>query len=247
MAEKKQSFLFLSGFILVFLISLVVISGCGPKPTWTPYAPTTILAPKTYTPSPTTTEVVKPHNSVLTLPDGSQILLKPEADVNIVLLPGLPDETSDITLQLNSGEIMVVPNPDIDNWITVLSSRGYVARIKGCAMVVNFDLAADAYTMKCIGGDCEVGPDLEHKFAASNNQTWLFQGGGYLEPTDIDFLQLVQEFGDVIPACVADASRNMTPTYVPSPLTPEATEDLAATATAACSDFHKKFPGTPCP
>jgi hypothetical protein len=230
----------------VILVFAMVVSACTAKSTWTP-PPTTppLPVPLADTPVPPSIPVTGPQNSVFTLSDGSKIILKPDADVKVMTLPGIPAASTEVMLQINHGEIMVIPNPDSKNWFTVLSSKLNVARIQGCAMVVNFDEMSGDYGMKCIGGKCEAGVKMDTVFQVPTNMELLFQGGIYQDPTDVDFAKLTEEYGDVIPACVAEAE--IQPIPVTGGETPTVAPDFGATATSVCSDFHKKFPATPCP
>lgn len=226
---------------------MMLVSACKPAATWTPLATITPLPTTTDTPvPPTVTLIPEVHNSIFTLQDGSKVILKPDARVKILTQPGNPAGSLEVTLQIDHGEVMVIPNPDSGNWFTVLSSKLYVARSQGCAMVVNFDEMADAFEMKCIGGTCEAGSDLDHITQVPGNKAWLFQRGNYLKLNDIDYVQLAKDYSDFIPVCVADAQQEP-PIPVTGGETPSPEVDFAATATAACSAFHSKFPATPCP
>lgn len=233
-------------FLSLILIFSMGISGCKPAPTWTPLATITPLPTSTFTmvpPSMTPTpEVI---NSAITLPDGSMIIVKPQTDVKVLSQPGVPAGATEVQLQINRGEIMVIPNPDSGNWLTVISSKYYVARSQGCAMVVKFDDLADAFEMKCIGGTCEAGSDIDHLSPVPTNMVWAFQRGNYLKLADIDFSQISEEFADHLPICLAAAMNEGIPVTGGETPTPEV--DLGATATAACADFHSRFPATPCP
>jgi hypothetical protein len=238
-----RSAMIILAMILVFVL---MVSACKPAPAWTP-PPTVppLPVPLADTPVPPSIPVTGPQNSVMTLSDGSKIILKPDTDVKIMTLPGIPAGSTEVMLQINHGEIMVVPNPDNKNWFTVLSSKLNVARIQGCAMVVNFDEMSGDYGMKCIGGNCEAGVKIDNVFQVPANMELLFQGGIYQDPASLDFAKLTEEYGDALPVCAADAQIQSIP--VTGGETPTVAPDFGATATSACSDFHRKFPATPCP
>lgn len=230
----------------VILLSLFTLTGCG-KPTWTPPPTSTPMPTATDTPTPVPTTVVISENSTVNLPDGSIVILEPGAEVEISELPGLPQESSAVKLLINDGEILIAPAKSNTEWMTVVSSKGYLARVKGCAMIINFNAVKDSFEVQCIGGECEIGKDADHLISAANNKTWLYQGGIYFEPVGVDFSKIYGIYGKIIPACVKAAELMPVTGSTPESLTPSATADTAATGTAACESFNKLFPATPCP
>jgi len=201
----------------------------------------------TDTPTPAPTTAVIAENSVITLPDGSVIVLKPGAEVEVSELPGLPEDAVEVEIIIKKGEILVSPVQSKPGWLNVVSTKGYVARINGCAMIVSFSEVKDSFELKCIGGECEIGKDKEHLLAAASNKNWLYQGGIFFEPTSIDFSKIYTTYGKIIPACVKAAELMPVTGSTPLVLTPSTTSDTAATATAACAEFNMLFPATPCP
>lgn len=229
---------------IVFL--LISLTGCG-KPTWTPPPTSTSMPTATDTPTPAPTTVVITENSVVTLPDGSIVVLKPGAEVEISELPGLTEDAVEVKILILKGEILVAPAQSNPDWLSVISTKGYVARIKGCAMIVSFSEVKDSFELQCIGGECEIGKDEDHLISAATNKTWLYQGGIYFEPTSIDFSKIYKLYGKIIPACVKAAELMPVTGSTPLVVTPSTTADTAATATAACAEFNMLFPATPCP
>lgn len=239
-------------FCILIILILTLLTGCSGKPTWTP-PPTSTRAPTaTETPTLAATEAVLSENSVVTLPEGSIIIIKPGADVDIAKLPltGLPEtqKSDGVSILISKGEILVIPNPDSIDWLSVISTTGYVARVKGCGMIVNFNEVKDSFELQCIGAECEIGKDIDHMLSAANNKDWLYQGGIYFEPVDINFENIYTTYGRIIPDCVRTAEKNLVaPTNPAQSRTPSVTPDIAATGTAACVTFHNLFPATPCP
>ncbi len=235
--------------VWVVIVFFILLTGCGNKATWTPPPTGTPQPTATDTPTPSPTTVILAENSVVKLPDGSLVILKSGADVKISELPDLPEESTAVNILINKGEILVVPVSTSVDWLSVVSTKGYVARVKGCAMIVTFNEVKDSFGLSCIGGECEIGKDKNHLISAANNKEWLYQGGIYFEPTNIDYEKIYKSYGKVIPACVRAAEGNVIQATNPSKSsTPTLVSDAAAaTATAACETFHDVFPATPCP
>lgn len=237
----------LSKLGIVTVLFLGFATGCNLRPTWTP-PPTSTPAPTlTDTPTPSATAVVISENSIVTLKDGSFIILRSSAAVEVKALAGTSGEPDREQILITKGEIMVVPVSTSSDWLTVVSTEGHVAKIKGCAMTVNFNPVKDSFGLGCIGGECEIGKDAEHMITASSNKDWLYQGGIYFEPTNIDFNELVKFYGSIIPDCVKISEYSTYTVSTPLTLTPTETPDISATSTASCATFRKIFPATPCP
>ncbi len=234
--------------VLVVIVVFLFLTGCGNKATWTPPPTSTPQPTATDTPTPSPTADIISENSVITLPDGSLVILKSGAEVMISSLPNLPVDSTEVNLLIKKGEILVVPATTSPDWLRVVSTKGYVARVKGCAMIVTFNEVKDSFGLSCIGGECEIGKDKDHMISAANNKEWLYQGGIYFEPTSIDYDMIYKSYGRVIPACVRAAESNVVQaTNPPQTLTPLAISAADVTATAACETFHDIFPATPCP
>lgn len=234
--------------VLVIVFAFLLLTGCGNKATWTPPPTSTPRPTATDTPTPSPTADVVSENSVVTLPDGSLVILKSGADVKVSGLPNLPVDSTGVNILIKKGEILVVPVSTSPDWLSVISSKGYVARVKGCAMIVTFNEVKDSFGLNCIGGECEIGKDMDHMISAANNKEWLYQGGIYFEPIAIDYEKIYKSYGKVIPACVRAAEGNVVQaTNSPQTLTPLGIVGADATATAACATFHNIFPATPCP
>lgn len=234
-------------FILIACLMIFSVMSCDML-----YTTDTSL-PVTQTPfvSPSQTPVPVISHSLITLPDGSKIIMLPDAKVQILTQPGVPPESEEITLMLLQGEIMVVPNLVADKWFTVQKPNGYSARLQGCAMTVNFSDQQNTLYVTCIAGKCEVSPDFTNYRSLTNDLSWSYQGAFPFDPVAIDFEKLFTDYSEDIPACAAAEQNQPTPQGTVGTATPEPTgtitPDLAATATEACSIFHKQFPATPCP
>ena len=246
--------------VFVLFLFLIIVTSCGPNPLEAPIQvpstdreiqPTltadidTPLAPSlTFTPSPTPEPVIP--NSAITLPDGSQIVLRPKTRIEILQQPGFPAESVEIIVKILQGEIMVVPNPGDSFWFNVQNSSGITARILGCAMVVDVDEQNNSFGIKCIDSNCTVTLPPDNLFSLTSNFAWVIQDGSILDnPEVIDFTTLSKDYAEDMPVCVANAMTLPIPQTGGQASTP--TPDLAATATSACADFQQQFPSTPCP
>jgi len=238
---------------------LLLAAGCKPKAEETP-----LPIPETGQSEPE--EEVQPpadpsaDNTMIVLPDGTKIILRPQTLIEILEQPGLPEDAKEIVILIEEGEFMVLPNLEEGQWLTVQSPAGHIDRVQGCAMVVHFD-GMLTYEMKCIGGICEFGPSQEDLVDAYANFTWRYQTGELLDPEAIDFEALLERYGEELPECVVDAEslpipqtggEEETPTPSLEPTAsgtpePSVTPDLDATATESCRLFEQEFPSTPCP
>jgi hypothetical protein len=244
--------------ILLLCVSILLIGGCNTTEPPSEQAGTTeTLAPPG-------------KNSVVTFPDGSKIIVRPETSLDVILLAGTTPGNSETRIRLNYGEIMVAPNYETRNWFTVINPGGYIARINGCAMTVSNNViltndgATGSFEIKCISGLCEFGPDENHLFPISilENATNVVSLENTAEKFDLGLLEAI--YGADFPNCAgyvpptteelasqlnqqAEAEPQSTP--MPSATQPilQPTGNFAATATASCLEFMDNFPGTPCP
>ncbi len=245
---------------LLLITILIAATGCTAKnaatatPLPLPVTGNDIVEP-TSTPMPVVmADPVIPPNTIITLPDGSQIILKPGARVEILSQPGIPVDSLSIVVKLLEGEIMALPNLEDEGTFTVLNSKGYEAQIQGCAMVVNNDAAADAFMMQCIGGFCKMGLDSASLSDAAANQVWKFISGKLADPMPVDFDQLLLDYPEGLPDCVAEAEfaipvtgGGMEPTTTPTVIIPRTGgNSVSLTATAACAAQLLINPATPC-
>ncbi len=241
----------LISFIAASLI-LMLLTGCS-KETPTPAAtePPTKTAVPTTAPSATATTVptatptpVIPNN-VVSLPDGSKVILRPGAKIEILKQPGIPAQSQEIVIQILKGEIMAVSNLKQKNWLTIQNAGGAAARFQGCAVVISYDASLDAFDLKCLADKCEITTDAENYTPASFLFSTVLQKGKLLDPVKFDTGELSADYEEDYPECVVKAVPTSTPTATKAP--PTATPNKAATATKACELFNQQFPATPCP
>jgi hypothetical protein len=240
-------------FLLLLLSSL---TGC-------------ILTPSSVV-NPTTTTA--PQLSIVSMPDGSTIILNGAAQFGSSKLANL-DPNLNYQGWLASGEVLVVSQLPAGTWFTIVNPNGYVAQVTanattpGAIMLISFDPASGTFTISCILGICNLGPNNQNlsnvplNNQGSLNQSGIFQGvsasnGTYISGVYGSFIQ----GGSTVPTytSIPSATNTVTATTVPSSTKtsiptqrPTATStpgpNLAATATAACAQFNVQFPGTPCP
>jgi hypothetical protein len=226
-------------FVIAVIIQLIFLVGCN-TPAATTEAPVvpntggqptqqvnTVPAVKTEPP----TQIAK--NSVLTLSDGSKVIVMPNADA-AVIQPKSGDDPIEIKINLTRGDILVIPNTKSGKRIAVVST-GYLARITGCAMAVNADLASNNFGLKCLSGNCELGTDADHLQKVKASEGWAYLNGIIQKASAIDLSKLKAMFGADLPDCPV------------VPVTGGEAAPANAAATSSCKDFQSKFPGTPCP
>jgi hypothetical protein len=238
-------------FIAFILLSIILV-GCAapatPEPVIVPVTgnqqPTAVPA----TPLPVIAPAESESNSVLSLPDGSKIVIRPKTQVEVISFPNEKSPDVDIILKLVQGDLLVLPNPDSGKWFSVQNAEGNMARVVGCGMVVSVDPVSKDFGMKCIGGNCELGLDSKNMFPVNVNESWVIQQGALHGPTPVDMAQLDKLYDGQLPAaCPANIPIPVTGGEVTPTLPPTQQVDIGATATAACKDFKSKFPRTPCP
>jgi hypothetical protein len=203
----------------------------------------TASATATEVPTPTPTPVIP--NDVVTLPDGSRIILRPGASIEVLKQPGIPSQSQEILIQLLKGEIMAVSALEGNHWLTIQNPAGVSARFQGCAAVISLDESLGSLELKCLANKCEIGPDAKNYSPAAILFSSIIQKGKLLDPTKFDIVKLAADYEEDYPECARQVVPTTTPTATKAP--PTATPNNAATATAACAAFHQQFPATPCP
>lgn len=189
--------------------------------------------------------------SSIYLPDASKIVIKIESEITV---PNLPS-----TVNLLTGEILVKSRLPDGNWFTVVSPHGYLAKVTGSIMVVTYDSLNGIFTLNCIIGRCQIGPD-ENRLTEfrGGEKGWIDLGGNFHGPAayDIDLLRPVYGDENLTEEAGSEVTFTDTPTATitetPTPsseatITETPTPNWVATATAACIIFHSKHPSTPCP
>lgn len=249
--------------ILLVILILFAATGCQSSAATTavPVPVTGRQVELTSTPKPMDPPATIIPNTLITLPDGSKMILKPGAKIEVLSQPGIPANSTMIVVKLIQGEIMALPNLENKVLFSVQSFDGFGAQIQGCAMTVNVNTISDSFEMKCIGGTCEIGANSANMVAVEANKVWKLFSGILVDPVPVDFKQLALDYPDGLPACVSESALvipqtggsapTTTPTLMatksPTVVIPKTGgNSLSLTATAACEAFHQQFPSTPC-
>lgn len=225
-------------FILVFLL------GCA-------YTAMPTLIPTLGAPQATPQITTVPSISDIFLPSGSKIVIRSLTQIS------LPNQLDLVTLQ--NGEILVKSRLPDGSWFTVVNPNGYLARVTGSIMVVTYDPVTYIFTVNCIIGRCQIGPD-ENRLSEvrGGEKGWIDLAGNFQGPAiyDIEILRLIygndnltEESGS-IPTYTNTPTETSTGTPTASleaTITQTPTPNWMATATQACVIFHTKYPKTPCP
>ena len=168
--------------ILVGTILFTTLTGCKPA------APTDVPVP---------TPVSLPMLSVLNLPDGSQIVLKSFSEIKTG-----PGDTL-----IKSGEILVVSLLPSGSWFTVVNPRGFIGHVTadpnkpGAIMLVTYDDVTGKFTVVCIQGICELGPDAGHLASIPYSSEGSLDLTGQLSgPAPIDLAPIIAIYGKYIQA-----------------------------------------------
>lgn len=206
------------------------------------------------------------------LPDGSEIILGPNSEIELNRIYGLTGGIEHEILLLR-GTILVISQLPEGKWFSVVNPDGHIARVTGSVMEVGYNAETGEFTTKCVNGDCELENDAQALFQiAAKQEGWFDKDGNFLGPFEVDMDELRKTYGDLIPP---DGPPTETPTNTPtgtatstttgtstststgtttttatglSTTTPTGTPDIRGSATAACATFHKNFPLTPsCP
>jgi hypothetical protein len=238
MMSKKQDLikilsLVVNGILLIILVVMTLNRPPAAVPLPIPVTGNEVMAD-----TPVPAEAAKPGNTFVTLLDSTKLELLPGTKIEVVSETGDSGET---IIRLLEGEMLVMANPDSLGWLTVLTPKGYTARIQGCTMVVSYSPAADDFGMDCISGTCELGASVDKYLAADTGLFLQYLAGKLSFPQPIDEAALADKFSSEYQQCVLAE---------PIPVTGgESTPvvDFGATATAVCNDFHSRFPATPCP
>lgn len=175
--------------------------------------------------------------------DGAEVFLSSGSRIAINKISDPTIGTSGDEVSLYHGEIVVNSLLPADKWVEVFSPNGFTARLSGRTMIVAYEGTGGQFTVACLDGVCKIGPDPQHLTdLGSNTQASLDKDGNFLGPFAISLEGLAS-------SCETIFQTFKTPTPIPTEtLVPTLPVDTAATATAACQQFHDQFPLTPtCP
>lgn len=235
---KTRSVLHFKTLIVLLTFLSLFLAGCGSGSATPSVLPTQALA--------------APVLSSVNLPDGSLIVLNGKSAISINALDGLGATPPHDTALIKGGELLAVSTLPSGTWFTVNNTRAAIAHVMpdgktpGAIMLVTFDATSGIFTVDCIKGICELGPDAGHLTNIPvGSQMVLDQNGNIQGPTAFDSVAINSVYGSFIQEGLAAPTAVLataTPTFTTTP-----PPNLAATATAVCHTFHSLHPATPCP
>ncbi len=228
---EHHSTLVIVGIGAIMLILL--LSGCSQFSS-APESLSATCPPVENTPTPSEIncpQATEEGQSKIEFPDGSWIILRAGADIDIVQIADPASGITEHSITINEGRILVFSNLPRGSWFLVNSTSNMVAKVTGSIMAVSFDQQTCDFILDCIQGDCMVGfiNQQLNNLSAGQNGT-LNCNGNFLGPGSINTQLLQAEFGYEFP---------------PEESTPEPI--FEGTATAVCQTQQAQFPGTPCP
>jgi hypothetical protein len=245
MHTTRLSYALLISLVSLGIVAIIVLTGCQPKSTQDPTQVLTqapITPPEsTATPLPVQCDPITASNdsglTILTLPDGSQIYLAENTEIDFTpagYCPGLGEHS----ILLKQGRVAVHSLLPDSNWIVISSPDGYLARI-GDTGLVTFDTAGSGFMLACTNGTCALGMNAENLVMLTCGERGdLDAAGNFTGPAGIE-LAVLSQFGEWL-------QPNCGPSQTSTPPSPAGTPEAAATATAYCTSFQSQFPLTPC-
>jgi len=225
-------------FFLITLAVVVLVSSCSPKKQTTETSTAKTIK---NTPIPTTEEIpistygplCKVGLSYIRLPDGSEIYLVAETEIEISFLSDLETGTLGHEILLIQGQLVIVSKLPLETWFTVVNPSENKVRLAGSIIYVGYDDENGKFDAICVDGECEFESDSQAIFQLSSvTEGWLDENNNFQGPFEIDIDALTEGCGE---------------DYIWVELPPTPTPDIGATATAFCGDFEEENPGTPCP
>ena len=231
----------MGSYKIIFLITIavvVLVSGCSPKQQTTE---TSTAEPIKNTPIPATEEnpistygpLCKVGLSYIRLPDGSEIYMVAETEIEISFLSDLATGTLGHEILLIQGQLVIVSKLPLETWFTVVNPSGNKVRLAGSIIYVGYDDENGKFDAICVDGECEFESDSQAIFQlSSETEGWLDENNNFQGPFEIDINALREGCGE---------------DYISVVIPPTPTPDLDATATAFCGEFEEENPGTPCP
>jgi lipopolysaccharide export system protein LptA len=244
MNYKTRTVRLLPFVIIAVLFSLV---SC----TQTQQTDTAVPIPVTgdqYTQTPSiiyVTQQPEVRNAAYTMKSGTQLQISPLTNVQVIKEPGSSSDLNETIMSLSEGK-MVIQSSEAGNAVfTVQNPKGVSASLTGCAMAVSYDSAKDTFEMYCINGECQLKMTSGMKIGSGK---YLVVNGNDVQPAvSFDAAAFKEKFHTDMPVCKAQeipvtGGESATSTPIPT-----VKANTAATATAACAAFKRKFPATPCP
>jgi hypothetical protein len=232
--SKLQAFLVLS----LGILTILVLSGCAALTGQTPVPPPTLPDQTEPPPTPVPTEC-KPIRfansdglSLLTLPDGSQVFLGSNTEIDFIPAGYCPGITQHQATLLR-GEIAVRSLLPEGSLFTVFSPEGFKVTLDDTGFVT-YSVENTLLTLNCSNGNCTIGTE-QQPYVLTCGQLVEFDQNAVLNGPFAINVSVLAPYGDwLLPKCDI-------------PEVPTPTPDIGATATAACSAWNAEFLLTPCP
>ncbi len=243
---KRLLYTILTILVFMGILTAIILTKCTPnsQSIQTPTVPTLVVA----TALPVHCDPIDVSSgaaqTVLTLPDGSQIYLAENTEIEITpagYCPGLYEHK----ILLKHGQVAVISLLPVGNSVVVTSPTGYFAQISGTGLVT-LDPVANDFIMDCTSGTCALGAKADKLISLGCGESgYLDAYGNFNGLFNVD-LDRIAQFGDwLMPKCVP--ALTSTPKPANATLTSTPTMDVGATATAYCNSFRSQFALTPCP
>jgi FecR protein len=231
--------------LFIFLIPLAIslLAGCMLLNNSTPTSISTGLPKLENTPPPTRCTPIIASNdtglAILTLPDGSQIYLGADSEIEFAPAGYCAGVNAD-NIWLLQGQVAVNAQISDGDWIIVNSPDGYLGLISKTGMA-SFDPSSHNFTLACSNKNCALGTDNTKLISLNCGENGTLDAAGGFSVSSED-PTILAPFGDWLqPQC------GNVVTITATPLPETETPDIAATATAFCSSFSQQFVSTPCP
>jgi hypothetical protein len=242
-------------FCIVFTLGIAVLmSGCSyqlktaAKSTPDPVMDISSSIPKEDQ-NPIFGPLCKTGQSYVRLPDGTEIFLAAETEIEISSLSDISTGATGHEILLRHGQIVILSQLNPGIWLTIVNPSGYTVRFDGSLMLIGFDQNTGRFSAVCLNEICELGSDPEDLIPlAQDSWAWLDENGVLRGPFEIDTNELREGCSEDFISATDPPTSTPEIADTPSPdLAATATPDLAATATAFCGEFEEENPGTPCP
>ncbi len=223
------------------ILAAVLLTGCQSSQSPTPTQPPEPVA----TPVPAHCDpinvITDGGQSVMTLPDGSQVYLADHTEIDIIPAGYCPGDDS-ISIMLKQGAVAINSVLPAGKWVVITSPNGYIGQV-GKTGLVTFDPSSNTFSVACTNGTCTLAAKPDKLTTLNCDQSaYLDTYGNFNGPFNVDPDTLAQFGSWLQPTCApAQTSTPKPATATPTP-TPTPTVDIGATATAYCGYLHEAVP-----
>jgi hypothetical protein len=246
MQPNRSPYTLFITLVLLVIMAATLLTGCAPSSTPTPtQQPTPVATPLPVHCNPINVSTGA-GQTILTLPDGSQIYLAENTEIDITPA-GYCGGNEQHAIMLKQGQVAINSLLPAGKMVIITSPNGYIGQVSETGLVT-FDPSASLFTLACTNGTCTLAAKAD-KLTSLNcgESAFLDTYGNFNGPFNVDPETLVH-FGEWLqPKCPPERTSTPKPaTATPIP-TETPTLDMGATATAYCGSFNHQFPLTPCP